>query len=168
EDWQEASRRVFEGEAGFNIMGDWAAGYCDELEAVPEEAYDCAASPGTDGAHMRLSDSVTLPAGAPHEGRARAWLGLVDGQDGRDVNNPLKGSSPAREDAGPENYADSPYLEAALQEWQDGPELAGSFWHGVTVGNRWKNDIDTAVGLYLQNQDLDELNTALHEAAQTE
>ncbi|HIY41920.1 MAG TPA: ABC transporter substrate-binding protein [Candidatus Nocardiopsis merdipullorum] len=168
EDWQEASRRVFEGEAAFNIMGDWAAGYFDELEAVPEEDYDWAPSPGTDGTYMWLSDSFTLPEGAPHEEQALAWLELVAGQEGQDVFNPLKGSIPAREDADPENYADSPYLEAALQEWQDGPELAGSFWHGVTVGNRWKNDIDTAVGLYLQNQDLDELNTALHEAAQTE
>src|SRR5690606_3009726 len=31
EDWQEAAQRVAEGEAAFNIMGDWAAGYFDEL-----------------------------------------------------------------------------------------------------------------------------------------
>ncbi|WP_017586125.1 ABC transporter substrate-binding protein [Nocardiopsis ganjiahuensis] len=168
EDWQEAARRVSDGEAAFNIMGDWAAGYFDELGALPGEDYDWAASPGTDGTYMWLSDSFTLPEGAPNEEQALSWLELVASQEGQDLFNPVKGSIPAREDADPAEYADSPYLESALAEWQAGPQLAGSFWHGVTVGNRWKNDIDTAVGLYLQNGDLDVLNEALHEAAQTE
>ncbi|MEU3020317.1 ABC transporter substrate-binding protein [Nocardiopsis sp. NPDC007018] len=167
EDWQEASRRVAEGEAAFNVMGDWAAGYFDELGALPGQDYDWAPSPGTDGTYMWLSDSFTLPAGAPNEENARAWLALVASQEGQDLFNPLKGSIPARSDADPGRYADNPYLESALTEWQAGPELAGSFWHGVTVGNRWKNDIDTAVGLYLQNEDLEALNAALHEAAQS-
>ncbi|GAB3692215.1 ABC transporter substrate-binding protein [Nocardiopsis oceani] len=168
EDWQEASRRVSEGEAAFNIMGDWAAGYFDELGAVPGEDYEWAASPGTDGTYMWLSDSFTLPEGAPNEEQALSWLELVASQEGQDIFNPLKGSIPAREDADPANYADSPYLDEALTEWQADPELAGSFWHGVTVGNRWQNDIDTAVGLYLQDGDLETLNDALHEAAQAE
>ena len=48
EDWQEASRRVSDGEAAFNIMGDWAAGYFDEVGATAGEDYDWAPSPGTD------------------------------------------------------------------------------------------------------------------------
>lgn len=168
EDWQEAARRVSDGEAAFNIMGDWAAGYFDELGALPGEDYDWAASPGTDGTYMWLSDSFTLPVGAPNEEGALTWLELVASQEGQDTFNPLKGSIPAREDADPARYADSPYLESALEEWQSGPELAGSFWHGVTVGNRWKNDIDTAVGLYLGDGDTEAFNAALNEAAQSE
>ncbi|MFB8761293.1 ABC transporter substrate-binding protein [Nocardiopsis alba] len=168
EDWQEASRRVADGEAAFNIMGDWAAGYFDEVGALPGEDYDWVASPGTDGTYMWLSDSFTLPVGAPNEEAALSWLELVAGREGQDVFNPLKGSIPAREDADPAHYADSPYLESALAEWQSGPELAGSFWHGVTVGNRWKNDVDTAVGLYLGDGDLEAFNDALHEAARSE
>lgn len=168
EDWQEAARRVSDGEAAFNIMGDWAAGYFDELGALPGEDYDWSASPGTDGTYMWLSDSFTLPEGAPNEEAALTWLELVASQEGQDTFNPLKGSIPAREDADPARYADSPYLESTLEEWQSGPELAGSFWHGVTVGNRWKNDIDTAVGLYLGDGDTEALNAALNEAAQSE
>lgn len=168
EDWQEAARRVSDGEAAFNIMGDWAAGYFDELGALPGEDYDWSASPGTDGTYMWLSDSFTLPEGAPNEEAAMTWLELVASQEGQDTFNPLKGSIPAREDADPARYADSPYLESTLEEWQSGPELAGSFWHGVTVGNRWKNDIDTAVGLYLGDGDTEALNAALNEAAQSE
>ncbi|MBR8742283.1 ABC transporter substrate-binding protein [Nocardiopsis sp. MG754419] len=168
EDWQEAARRVSDGEAAFNIMGDWAAGYFEEVGALPGQDYDWAASPGTDGTYMWLSDSFTLPAGAPNEEAALTWLELVASQEGQDLFNPLKGSIPAREDADPERYADNPYLESALEEWQSEPELAGSFWHGVTVGNRWKNDVDTAVGLYLGDGDAEAFNDALHQAAQSE
>lgn len=168
EDWQEASRRVSEGEAAFNIMGDWAAGYFDELGATAGEDYDWAPSPGTDGTYMWLSDSFTLPEGAPNEEQAMAWLELVSSAEGQDMFNPVKGSVPARDNTDPAEYEDNPYLSEALAEWQDDPELAGSFWHGVTVGNRWKNDIDTAVGLYLGDGDLDTLQGSLHEAAQAE
>ncbi|WP_017613494.1 ABC transporter substrate-binding protein [Nocardiopsis salina] len=168
EDWQEASRRVSEGEAAFNIMGDWAAGYFDEIGATAGEDYDWAPSPGTDGTYMWLSDSFTLPEGAPNEDVARSWLELVSSAEGQDLFNPVKGSVPARDDTDPAAYEDSAYLSDALSEWQDDPELAGSFWHGVTVGNRWKNDVDTAVGLYLGDGDLGTLQASLHEAAQAE
>ncbi|KOX17344.1 ABC transporter substrate-binding protein [Nocardiopsis sp. NRRL B-16309] len=167
EDWQEAARRVPEGEAAFNIMGDWTVAYYDELGAIPNEDYAWAASPGTEGTYLWLSDSFTLPVDAPHEEHALAWLELVASQEGQDTFNPLKGSIPAREDAEAAHYADNPYLESALAEWRSDPQLAGSFWHGVTVGNRWKNDIDTAVGRYLRNGDLEALNAALHQAAQS-
>ncbi|WP_306370622.1 ABC transporter substrate-binding protein [Nocardiopsis sp. CC223A] len=168
EDWQEAARRVADGEAAFNIMGDWAAGYFDELGAVPGEDYGWVASPGTEGTYLWLSDSFTLPVGAPNEEAALTWLALVGSREGQDVFNPLKGSIPAREDADPAEYADSPYLESALAEWQAGPELAGSFWHGVTVGDRWRNDVDTAVGLYLGDGDLKALQNTLVRAARVE
>ncbi|MDA2814878.1 ABC transporter substrate-binding protein [Nocardiopsis sp. RSe5-2] len=166
EDWQEASQRVAEGEAAFTVMGDWAAGYFDELGMTAGEDYDWAPSPGTEGTYLWLSDSFTLPVGAPNPEGATAWLELAASKDGQDAFNPLKGSIPAREDADPEQYADSPYLSEALEEWQSGPELAGSFWHGVAADNRWKDSIDTAVGLYLQDGDTEALQDALDEASQ--
>lgn len=165
EDWQEPSQRIVDGEAAFNIMGDWAAGFYDELEMTAGEDYMWAASPGTDGTHMWLSDSFTLPVGAPNEGAATEWLRFVGSQEGQDIFNPLKGSIPARTDVDAEVYADSEYLTWALEEWESS-ELAGSFWHGVTVDNRWKSDIDTALGLYLQDEDLETFQEQLNEAVQ--
>ncbi|GAA3756655.1 glucose/mannose transport system substrate-binding protein [Spinactinospora alkalitolerans] len=166
EDWQEASKRVVDGEAAFNIMGDWAAGYfVNDLGMTEGEDFAWAPSPGTDGAYMWLSDSFTLPEGAPNQEAALTWLELVSSQEGQDIFNPLKGSIPARTDGDPARYADSQYLTEAMEQWKS-DELAGSFWHGVTVNNRWKSDIDTALGLYLQDGDLDTLQGALDSAAQ--
>ncbi|WP_046472445.1 ABC transporter substrate-binding protein [Allosalinactinospora lopnorensis] len=167
EDWQEPAQRVVDGEAAFNIMGDWAAGFFDELEMTAGEDYDWAPAPGTGGTYMWLSDSFTLPVGAPNEEAALSWLELVGSQEGQDIFNPLKGSIPARTDVDAGAYADNEYLTWALGEWEQS-DLAGSFWHGVTVDNRWKNEIDTAVGLYLQEDDLDELQEQLDAAAQSE
>ena len=103
--------------------------------------------------------------GEEHEEQALAWLELVASQEGQDTFNPLKGSIPARTDGDPEKYADSAYLTEAMEQWKS-DDLAGSFWHGVTVNNAWKTDIDTAVGLYLQDDDLAALQDALTTAAQ--
>ncbi len=70
--WQDASKLVVNGDAAFNIMGDWADGYFSgdtaggNLGLVPGEGYGWAPPPGTDGVFQFLSDSFVLAKGAPH------------------------------------------------------------------------------------------------------
>jgi glucose/mannose transport system substrate-binding protein len=161
-DWQVAAKNVVDGKAAFNIMGDWAAGYFTELKKTPKTDYDWAPSPGTDGTYMWLSDSFTLPKGAPNPDGARAWLTEAASKSGQDAFNPKKGSIPARTDADASLYKD--YLAWALEQWKTN-KLAGSMWHGVTVNNAWHTDIDTAVGLFLQNKDVPGFQKALADAA---
>ncbi|MFI0443947.1 ABC transporter substrate-binding protein [Actinomadura sp. 6N118] len=168
-DWQGASKAVVDGKAAFNIMGDWAYGYFtgsapNGLGKKDGTDFKYAASPGTDGTYMWLSDSFTLPKGAPHRGGALAWLKVAGSKEGQDLFNPKKGSIPARKDADKSLYKG--YLEYALNEWnKPGIKLAGSFWHGVYSSKRWHADIDTAVGLFLQNKDVAKLQSALVTAA---
>jgi ABC-type glycerol-3-phosphate transport system substrate-binding protein len=161
-DWQVAAKNVVDGKAAFNVMGDWAAGYFKELKMAPKTDYDWAPSPGTDGVYMWLSDSFTLPKNAPNPAGARAWLAEAASKSGQDAFNPEKGSIPARTDADASLYTD--YLAWALEQWKSN-KLAGSFWHGVTANNAWHTDIDTAVGLFLQNKDVPGLQKALVDAA---
>ncbi len=161
-DWQLAAKDVVDGKAAFNIMGDWAAGYFKELGKTPKVDYDWAASPGTDGAYQWLSDSFTLPKGAPHRDAAVAWLTEAASRQGQDLFNPQKGSIPARKDADTGLYKD--YLAWALEQWQSG-KLAGSMWHGVTANNAWHTNIDTSVGLFLKNKDVANFQKSLVDAA---
>jgi ABC-type glycerol-3-phosphate transport system substrate-binding protein len=161
-DWQLAAKNVVDGKAAFNIMGDWAAGYFQELGKKPKTDFDWAASPGTDGVYMWLSDSFTLPKNAPHRDAAIAWLKEAASKEGQDLFNPKKGSIPARTDADTSLYKD--YLAWALEQWK-GSTLAGSMWHGVTANNAWHTDIDTAVGLFLKNRDVENFQKALVDAA---
>jgi glucose/mannose transport system substrate-binding protein len=161
--WQDASKLVADGKAAFNIMGDWADGYFRvDLKKKPMKGYAWAPVPGTGGVYDWLSDSFTLPKGAPHRSAAIQWLGFLGSKKAQDTFNPLKGSIPARKDANAKLY--DPYLKSALRDWKSN-KLAGSLAHGVVASNAWNTDIDTALGLFLQNKDVTRLQSALVSAA---
>jgi glucose/mannose transport system substrate-binding protein len=161
--WQDASKLVADGKAAFNIMGDWADGYYRiDLKKKPKTGYGWAATPGTGGIYDWLSDSFTLPKGAPHRAAAVQWLGFLGSRRAQDTFNPVKGSIPARQDANPKLY--DTYLKWALSQWKTN-KLAGSLTHGVVASNAWNTDVDTALGLFLQNKDVAKFQTSLVNAA---
>jgi glucose/mannose transport system substrate-binding protein len=152
DDWQPTIDKVVAGTAAYNVMGDWAAGYLQGPKALKYKTdYDVAASPGTAGVYNFLSDSFTLPKGAPHKGAAEAWLKECASTGGQDLFNPKKGSVPARLDADRSKYTD--YLAWALQEWQNpSTTIVGSLVHGVVANNAWKSEIEKAYGIFFQDK----------------
>ena len=161
--WQDASKLVADGKAAFNVMGDWADGYYRiDLKKKPKTGYGWAATPGTAGIYDWLSDSFTLPKGAPHRAAAVQWLGFLGSKRAQDTFNPVKGSIPARQDANPKLY--DTYLKWALAQWKTN-KLASSLAHGVVASNAWNTDIDTALGLFLQNKDVTKFQSSLVSAA---
>jgi glucose/mannose transport system substrate-binding protein len=166
--WQDAGKLVVDGKAAFNIMGDWQDGYFSGTKAggnlalKPKVDYNWAPVPGTSGVYDWLSDSFTLPKGAPHRAAAVKWLGFLGSKRAQDQFNPVKGSIPARTDANPRLYG--PYLKWALQQWKTN-KLAGSLAHGVVAPGAWYKDVDTALGLFLRNKDVGRFQEALEAAA---
>ncbi len=78
-DWQPASKLVADGDAAFNVMGDWAYGYFanpapNGLALKPHVDFDWAVSPGSYGVFNFLSDSFVLPANAKNPDATMAWL----------------------------------------------------------------------------------------------
>lgn len=170
-DWQSAAKQVIDGKAAFNVMGDWAAGYFTSpasaggLGKTAKTDFDWAASPGTDGVYVWLSDSFTLAKGAPHPSAAKAWLAEVGSKSGQDLFNPLKGSIPARTDEDKSLYTG--YLAWALNEWGK-DKLVGSWYHGVVANKQWHSDVEAAEGLFLKDMDVAKFQKALVEAAQND
>ncbi|GGP01020.1 sugar ABC transporter substrate-binding protein [Nonomuraea glycinis] len=167
DDWQPAAKQVADGEAAFNIMGDWAYGYFHNppeggLGKTSKTDFDWAPSPGTEGSYLWLSDSFTLPKGAKNRDGAVAWLKVAASKEGQDAFNPLKGSIPARKDADQSLYTD--YLADALKDWASN-KLAGSIQHGVAVNQPWLASINEAVGLFIGTKDVAALQKALADAA---
>ncbi len=167
--WQDAGKLVIDGKAAFNVMGDWQDGYFsgslegDNLAKKPNTDYGWVAVPDTDGVFDWLSDSFTLPKGAPHHDAAVKWLTFLGSKEAQDTFNPVKGSIPARDDADASLYG--PYLKWNLDQWKN-DELACSLTHGCAASNAWNADIDTALGLFLQNKDVAKFQSALVKAAQ--
>ncbi len=148
--WQQATDRVVNGEAAFNIMGDWAAGYMTvTLGLEPGVDYGYAASPDTDGVFMWLSDSFGLPLDITNRDNTIAWLSVLGSIDGQNAFNTLKGSIPARTDA-VEVAADdyNAYLHSAAEAWAS-DVLVGSLAHGTAANERFMSDFGQAVEILL-------------------
>lgn len=162
--WQDASQLVIHGDAAYNVMGDWAEGFYKELGMVPKEDFGWAPVPGTDGTFQFLSDSFVLAANAPHREEAIAWLTIAGSREGQDAFNPVKGSIPARSDANRTFYDE--YLQSAMDDWaQD--KIVGSLSHGVVANDSWKNEINNALGLFLQDKNIITFQSALVAACKT-
>ena len=156
--WQDASQLVVNGDAAFNVMGDWAEGYFREIGFEPNTGYGWTPVPGTNGNFQFLSDSFVLPKGAPHRDAAIAWLTVAGSIEGQDAFNPVKGSIPARSDADRSLYGE--YLLSAMDDWAS-DRVVGSLTHGVVANDAFKSEIDTSLGLFLADGNVEGFQSAL-------
>jgi glucose/mannose transport system substrate-binding protein len=148
--WQDAAQLVVNGDAAFNVMGDWAEGYFRELGKTPETDYGWAPVPGSVGVFQFLSDSFVLAVGAPNKEAALDWLKVAGSKEGQEAFNPVKGSICARTDCDKALFG--VYLQSAMDDWSTNV-VVGSLTHGVVANDSWKSEIDTALGLFIQNGD---------------
>jgi glucose/mannose transport system substrate-binding protein len=156
--WQDAAQLVVNGDAAFNVMGDWAEGYFRELGKAPMADYGWAPVPGSVGVFQFLSDSFVLAVGAPDEDGAMAWLKIAGSKEGQEAFNPVKGSICARTDCDKNLFGE--YLQSAMDDWSNNI-VVGSLTHGVVANDSWKSEIDTALGLFVQDGDLAGFQSAL-------
>ena len=150
-DWQPAAKMVADGDAAFNIMGDWAEGYFanaapNGLALKPHTDFDWTPTPGTQGIFVFLSDSFVLPIGNKNPAGTMAWLTIAASKAGQEAFNPLKGSICARTDCNQALFSE--YSQNAAKDWASNT-VVGSLTHGVVANNNWKAAIDTALKLYL-------------------
>lgn len=156
--WQDAAQLVVDGTAAFNVMGDWAEGFFKELKKAPKTDFGWAPTPGTAGNFQFLSDSFVLAVDAPDRDCAIAWLKIAGSKAGQDAFNPVKGSIPARSDGDKTLYDE--YLQSAMADWA-GNTVVGSLTHGVVANDSWKSEIDTALGLFLADKNVENFQAAL-------
>jgi glucose/mannose transport system substrate-binding protein len=150
-DWQPASKMVADGDAAFNIMGDWAYGYFanqppNGLALQPHTDFDWTPTPGTQGVFVFLSDSFVLPKGNKNPQGTMDWLTVAASKEGQEAFNPLKGSICARTDCDPSKFSE--YSQGAMKDWTSNT-VVGSLTHGVVAAPAWMTAIDTALKLYL-------------------
>ena len=95
-DWNLATAMVMNGEAAFQIMGDWAKGEFLAAGQVPGEDFICAAAPG--GGYLLNSDSFVMfdVKGEQKLTGQRLLAKLILAENFQKTFNLLKGSIPAR------------------------------------------------------------------------
>lgn len=156
--WQQATDMVVKGQAAFNVMGDWAAGYMfTTLKLEPGKGFGWAASPGTEGTFMFLADSFGLPKGVKNKANVIAWLKLLGSKDGQDAFNPLKGSISARLDSDMSKY--NAYLQSAAADFGKN-RITGSLAHGVVANEGFMSDFATVMEMFLASRNAEEAANA--------
>ncbi|WP_456788133.1 ABC transporter substrate-binding protein [Cellulomonas sp. P5_C5] len=144
-DWPDATQQVIDGNAAFNVMGDWAVAAFEEAGKKSPADYVYMPVPGTDGVFDFLADSFTLAVGAPHPAGAKAWLKTIGSLDGQVAFNKAKGSIPARNDAKPEDFSE--YQQSAMASFgQD--TIVSSLAHGAAAPTAWANAISDATSKF--------------------
>jgi glucose/mannose transport system substrate-binding protein len=144
-DWEEPSTMLINGEAAFNIMGDWAPANFDSKNQVDGKDYVYAPAPGTVGVFDFLADSFTLTTNAPHPEGAKAWLQTISSLDGQVAFNRIKGSIPARTDITPSDF--STYQQTAIASFKN-DTIVPSLQHGAAATIVQLNTITAAVSKF--------------------
>ncbi|TFD91246.1 ABC transporter substrate-binding protein [Cryobacterium serini] len=161
-DWDAATQLVLDGNAGYNVMGDWAEAAFVQAGQTYGTEYTTWATPGTEGVFDFLADSFTLPVGAPHEAAAIDWLTTVSSAEGQKAFNIAKGSIPARTDAVVSDYP--AYQQTALKSFGE-DTVVSSLAHGAAAASSWSADLSSAIGKFGVDRDDDALIAALVSAA---
>lgn len=163
-DWPEATQMVIDGNAAFNVMGDWAVAAFEEQDKTLGTDFVAFPVPGTDGVFDFLADSFTLPVGAPHPDGAQAWLETVSSLDGQVAFNKAKGSIPARTDADPADFSE--YQQTAIESFAN-DTIAPSLAHGAAAPVATLNAISDATSKFTTGaSDLETFQSELAAAAQ--
>ncbi len=144
-DWPEATQMVIDGNAAFNVMGDWAVAAFEEQDKVLGTDFTAAPVPGTDGTFDFLADSFTLPVGAPHPDGAKAWLETVGSLEGQVAFNKAKGSIPARTDADAAEFSE--YQQTAIESFAN-DTIVSSLAHGAAAPVATLNAISDATSKF--------------------
>lgn len=170
-DWQPAAQLMTNGDAAFNIMGDWAYGYFanpppNGLQLKPHEDFDWAPPPGTDGIFVFLADSFVLPSDNKNPEGTLDWLTVAASKEGQEAFNPLKGSICARTDCDQSLFSE--YSQNAAQDWAS-DTVVGSLTHEVVGNPSWNSAVATALGVFVADPTkVTDFQTALVDACKTD
>jgi glucose/mannose transport system substrate-binding protein len=131
-DWNLASAMVINGEAAFQIMGDWAKGEFLNAGQVPGEDFLCFRVPGTEGTVLFNADQFAMFAGDDEGAADQAELARsIMSPAFQSAFNVVKGSVPARTDVSDEAFdACGKKGMAELAAASASGNLFGSLAHG--------------------------------------
>lgn len=131
-EWNLASSMVIEGDALFQMMGDWAKGEFFNADQVVGEDFTGFRTPGTQGSVTFNSDQFAMFEVEESKRPAQNELARqIMSPEFQIAFNTVKGSVPARTDVSMEEFTDiGRYAMDTLREANSGGQLFGSLAHG--------------------------------------
>lgn len=133
-DWNLATSMVMNGEAAFQIMGDWAKGEFVAAGKVPGEDFLCASTPGEGFLYNVDSFAMFDVDGEDKKAGQQLLAELVVGKNFQKVFNLNKGSIPARTDVALDEFDSCAHLSAEdMKASSENGSLLPSYAHGMAL-----------------------------------
>ncbi len=133
-DWNLATAMVMNGEAAFQIMGDWAKGEFLAAGKAPGEDFLCASVPGEGFLYNVDSFAMFDVDGEDNQAGQALLAKLIVGQSFQKVFNLNKGSIPARVDVSLDEFDSCAHLSAEdMAASSAGGSLLPSYAHGMAL-----------------------------------
>ncbi|WP_425045541.1 ABC transporter substrate-binding protein [Primorskyibacter sp. S87] len=133
-DWNLATAMVMNGEAAFQIMGDWAKGEFLAAGKAPGKDFLCASVPG-EGFLYNVDSFAMFEVDGDDKAEGQLLLAkLIVGQNFQKVFNLNKGSIPARVDVALDDFDSCAHLSADdMAASNEGGSLLPSYAHGMAL-----------------------------------
>ena len=133
-DWNLATAMVMNGEAAFQIMGDWAKGEFLAAGKEPGKDFLCASTPGEGFLYNVDSFAMFDVAGDDKTAGQLLLAGLILGKNFQKVFNLNKGSIPARTDVALDEFDSCAHTSAKdMADSNAGGSLLPSYAHGMAL-----------------------------------
>jgi len=133
-DWNLATAMVMNGEAAFQIMGDWAKGEFLAAGKVPGKDFLCASAPGEGFLYNVDSFAMFSVDGEDKVAGQNLLAELIMGKNFQKVFNLNKGSIPARIDVSLDEFDSCAHLSAEdMAASSKGGSLLPSYAHGMAL-----------------------------------
>ena len=133
-DWNLATAMVMNGEAAFQIMGDWAKGEFLAAGKQPGKDFLCASTPGEGFLYNVDSFAMFDVAGEDKTAGQLRLAELIVGKNFQKVFNLNKGSIPARTDVALDEFDSCAHTSAKdMADSNAGGSLLPSYAHGMAL-----------------------------------
>ncbi|MEL6519423.1 MAG: ABC transporter substrate-binding protein [Pseudomonadota bacterium] len=153
-DWNLATAMVINGEAGFQMMGDWAKGEFLNADKVPGQDFLCFRFPGTqDQVTFNADQFMMFDQGGVVSAEQAALASAILSPSFQSAFNVVKGSVPARTDVSNEAFDDCGKQGMAdLAKAASSGNLFGSMAHGHANPAGVKNAIYDVVTAHFNGE----------------
>ena len=133
-DWNLATAMVMNGEAAFQILGDWAKGEFLAAGKKPGKDFLCSSTPGEGFLYNVDSFAMFGVKGSDKEAGQMLLAKLIVGKNFQKVFNLNKGSIPARVDVALDDFDQCAHISAAdMNASSTGGTLLPSYAHGMAL-----------------------------------
>ena len=152
-DWNLATAMVMNGEAAFQIMGDWAKGEFLAAGKRPGIDFLCASTPGEGFLYNVDSFAMFDVKGDDRQAGQKLLAELIVGKNFQKVFNMNKGSIPARVDVALDDFDTCAHVSAQdMATSNAGGSLLPSYAHGMALRGAQSGAITDAVTAHFNSE----------------